>query len=46
MRTCWLRRGPWGHLQELPDGAEPELVLDGLGELPLLLAGWRGEEAE
>ncbi len=46
MRTCWLRRGPWGHLQELPDDAEPDLVLDGLGELPLLLAGWRGEEAE
>lgn len=42
MRTCWLRRGPWGHLQELPDDAEPDLVLDGLGELPLLLSEWRG----
>ena len=20
MRTCWLRRGPWGLLQDLPDG--------------------------
>ena len=43
MRTCWLRRGPWGQLQEMPDGAEPDLVLDGLGELPLLLQGWREE---
>lgn len=44
MRTCWLRRGPWGHLQALPDDVEPDLVLDGLGELPLLLQGWREEE--
>ena len=43
MRTCWLRRGPWGQLQELPDDVEPDLVLDGLGELPLLLQGWREE---
>ncbi len=42
MRTCWLQRGPWGHLQELPDDDEPDLVLSGLGELPLLLAEWRG----
>jgi len=42
MRTCWLRRGPWGHLQELPDDVEPDLMLDGLGELPLLLSEWRG----
>ncbi len=42
MRACWLRRGPYGALQELPDGAEPDLVLDGLGELPLLLEQWRG----
>lgn len=41
LRTCWLRRGPWGHLQDLPDGTEPDLVLDGLGELPLLLSEWR-----
>ncbi|MEX2550532.1 MAG: HAD family hydrolase, partial [Nitriliruptoraceae bacterium] len=34
MRTCWLRRGPWGQLQDLPDEvAEPDLVLEGLGEL-------------
>jgi HAD superfamily hydrolase (TIGR01549 family) len=42
MRTCWLRRGPWGHLQDLPDETEPDLVLEGLGELPLLLSHWRG----
>jgi len=44
MRTCWLRRGPWGRLQELPKGFEADLELDGLGELPLLLAGWRAQE--
>ncbi len=41
MRTCWLRRGPWGQLQELPDHVEADLVLEGLGELPQLLADWR-----
>lgn len=46
MRTCWLRRGPWGQLQDLPEGVEPDLVLEGLGELPLLLQGWRDEAAE
>jgi HAD superfamily hydrolase (TIGR01549 family) len=40
-RTCWLRRGPWGQLQDVPDGIEPDLVLEGLGELPLLLNEWR-----
>ncbi len=41
LRTCWLTRGPWGHLQDLPDDVEPDLVLEGLGELPLLLSRWR-----
>jgi HAD superfamily hydrolase (TIGR01549 family) len=41
LRTCWLRRGPWGHLQDVPAGVEPDLVLEGLGELPLLLSNWR-----
>lgn len=41
MRTCWLRRGPWGLLQDLPDGLEPELSLESLGELSQLLADWR-----
>lgn len=44
MRTCWLRRGPWGQLQDPPDDLEPDLVLEGLGELPLLLQGWRGAD--
>jgi HAD superfamily hydrolase (TIGR01549 family) len=41
MRTCWLRRGPWGYLQALPDGVVPDVSLEGLGELPLLLSQWR-----
>ncbi len=41
MRTCWLRRGPWGQLQDPPEDLEPDLVLEGLGELPLLLHDWR-----
>lgn len=41
MRTCWLRRGPWGALQDLPMEEDADIVLDGLGELPTLLAAWR-----
>lgn len=41
MRTCWLQRGPWGLLQDPPDGVEPDLILEGLGELSQLLADWR-----
>lgn len=44
MRTCWLRRGPWGLLQELPDEAEVDLVLEGLGELPALVAAWKDRD--
>jgi len=40
MATCWVTRGPWGQLQELPDDVEPDMVLEGLGELPELLAAW------
>jgi len=40
MAVCWLTRGPWGQLQELPEDVEPDLVLEGLGELPELLAVW------
>jgi FMN phosphatase YigB (HAD superfamily) len=47
MAACWLTRGPWGQLQELPEDVTPDLVLEGLGELPELLATWRAEaEAE
>ncbi|MFA9431561.1 HAD family hydrolase [Egicoccus sp. AB-alg2] len=42
MRTCWLRRGPWAHLQDPSEDLEIDLVLEGLGELPLLLSEWRG----
>ena len=41
--VCRLERGPWGRLQELPDDVEVDLTLEGLGELPTLLAAWRDE---
>ncbi|CAN5787867.1 hypothetical protein BH23ACT10_BH23ACT10_18670 [soil metagenome] len=37
LRTAWLRRGPWGHLQT-PGDVPPDLVLTSLGDLPTLLA--------
>ncbi len=40
-RTCWLRRGPWGQLQDLPEEVTADLVLEGLAELPVLLTAWR-----
>ncbi len=48
MRTCWLQRGPWGLLQELPEDVQPDLVLTGLGELPTLIETWRagGDDGE
>lgn len=46
LRTCWLRRGPWGQLQDLPDDLQPDLVLEGLGELSTLLATWRENAQE
>ncbi len=33
LRSVWLRRGPWGIIQRLPDGERPALVVDSLGEL-------------
>jgi HAD superfamily hydrolase (TIGR01549 family) len=33
MRAVWLRRGPWGVIQELPHDARPALVVDALDEL-------------
>lgn len=39
-RTCWLRRGPWGVLQDLPMDEDADIVLDGLGELPHLVETW------
>ena len=33
MRAVWIRRGPWGAIQELPDGVEPALTVTSLDEL-------------
>ena len=33
MRAIWLRRGPWGVIQSLPDGAHPALIVSSLDEL-------------
>ncbi|HEX2141096.1 MAG TPA: HAD family hydrolase [Candidatus Limnocylindria bacterium] len=33
MRAVWLRRGPWGVVQQLPEGVRPSLVVDSLDEL-------------
>lgn len=41
MATCWVRRGPWGQLHDLPDDVSPDLILDGVGELPQLVRDWR-----
>jgi HAD superfamily hydrolase (TIGR01662 family) len=41
MTTCWVRRGPWGQLHDLPDGDDPDLILEGIGELPQLVRDWR-----
>jgi HAD superfamily hydrolase (TIGR01549 family) len=32
-RSVWVRRGPWGRIQELPSGVVPALVIDTLAEL-------------
>jgi HAD superfamily hydrolase (TIGR01662 family) len=33
MRAVWIRRGPWGVIQRLPEGMRPALVVDSLDEL-------------
>jgi HAD superfamily hydrolase (TIGR01549 family) len=33
LRAIWIRRGPWGVIQELPDAASPALVVTSLDEL-------------
>lgn len=33
MRAVWIRRGPWGVIQELPDDLRPALVVRSLDEL-------------
>jgi HAD superfamily hydrolase (TIGR01662 family) len=33
MRAVWIRRGPWGVIQRLPDGTQPALAVGSLDEL-------------
>jgi FMN phosphatase YigB (HAD superfamily) len=33
LRAVWLRRGPWGVIQRLPDDVRPALTVDSLDEL-------------
>jgi HAD superfamily hydrolase (TIGR01549 family) len=33
MRAIWIRRGPWGVIEQLPEGVEPALVVSSLAEL-------------
>ena len=33
-RSVWLRRGPWGQIQQLPQDFDPALIVDSLAELP------------
>ncbi|HYN64908.1 MAG TPA: HAD family hydrolase, partial [Candidatus Limnocylindrales bacterium] len=33
MRAVWLRRGPWGVIQEPPPGSQPALTVQTLDEL-------------
>jgi FMN phosphatase YigB (HAD superfamily) len=33
MRAVWIRRGPWGFIERLPDGVQPALVVASLTEL-------------
>lgn len=34
LRAIWIRRGPWGRIQSMPDGTRPALVIDALDDLP------------
>ena len=34
LRSVWIRRGPWGCIQLLPDHFQPTLVIGSLAELP------------
>jgi FMN hydrolase / 5-amino-6-(5-phospho-D-ribitylamino)uracil phosphatase len=33
MRAIWIRRGPWGFIERLPEGVQPALVVSSLTEL-------------
>jgi HAD superfamily hydrolase (TIGR01549 family) len=34
MQSVWIRRGPWGFIQSVPAGFQPDLVIASLAELP------------
>ncbi|HEX6655373.1 MAG TPA: HAD hydrolase-like protein, partial [Candidatus Limnocylindria bacterium] len=33
LRAVWIRRGPWGYIQQLPAGTLPALVVTSLDDL-------------
>jgi HAD superfamily hydrolase (TIGR01549 family) len=33
MRAVWIRRGPWGYIERLPEGIHPALIVSSLAEL-------------
>lgn len=44
MRAVWIRRGPWGVIQRLPEGTKPALTVDSLAELAERIGeAWSGE---
>ena len=49
MRAVWIRRGPWGFIERLPEGVSPALIVISLTELAERIdeawAGLPGEEA-
>lgn len=43
MRAVWIRRGPWGVIQQPPDEVRPALVVDSLAELAERIGeAWEG----
>ncbi|MDP9467521.1 MAG: HAD family hydrolase [Chloroflexota bacterium] len=47
MRAVWIRRGPWGVIEQLPDGTQPALVVDSLAELAARIGeAWPGLPAD
>jgi HAD superfamily hydrolase (TIGR01549 family) len=43
MRAVWIRRGPWGLIQRVPEGMQPALVVDSLTELAERISeAWSG----
>lgn len=39
MRAVWVRRGPWGHIQQLPAGVQPALVVRSLEDVAARIGG-------